>query len=308
MELLGRTLILRTAAMPWIERLVRRSRLFRPLVGRFVAGDTLESAMGPAEALCERGFRVSLDLLGENTHDRVEAVKAKDAYIDMLERVHASPHAASMNISIKMTQCGLDLDESFAEEQFREVLKVAAKYDQFVRVDMEASDYTERTISMIERVFPDHKSTGTVLQSYLYRTPDDAQRMIRLGARVRIVKGAYLEPESVAFPKKSDVDAKYIEVAKELMMHGNYPAIATHDESIIRHLKAWADEQGIAKERFEWQMLYGIRRDLQDSLRQQGYNVRVYIPFGDQWYPYFTRRLAERPANALFIFKSLFRG
>lgn len=306
--MLGRSLILKTAAWKPVERLVRRSFLFRPLVRRFIAGDTLEEAMVHVEKLAANGLATTLDYLGENTASEAEALAAKATYIAMLERIAQSPHRDKINISIKLTQCGLDQGEAFAEENFREVLTVAAKSDTFVRVDMESSDYTERTIAMIERVFPDHPNTGTVLQSYLYRTPDDTERLIRLGCRVRIVKGAYLEPDTVAFREKSKVDEAYIEIAKQFMSRGNYPAIATHDAKIIDALKAYAKAENIDRSRFEFQMLYGIRRDLQDGLRDEGYPVRVYVPFGDMWYPYFTRRLAERPANAFFILKSLFKG
>jgi proline dehydrogenase len=173
---------------------------------------------------------------------------------------------------------------------------------------MEASAYTDRTIRMIERVWPEYRNTGTVLQSYLYRTDDDVERMIALGARVRLVKGAYLEPSDVAHPEKAKVDEAYVRQAKRLLDAAFYPAIATQDERIILELKRYVAEKGIDKGRFEWQMLYGIRRDLQEGLVREGYNVRVYVPFGDAWYPYFTRRLAERPANTLFILKSLFKG
>lgn len=302
----GRTLILKTAALPLVERFVRRSFLFRPLVQRFIAGDELAEAMRNAEELCDKGLLVSLDYLGENTHTEAEARHACEQYERILTAIQASRHRDKINISIKLTQCGLDLGESYAERNFREVLERADGV--FVRVDMEASEYTERTVQMIERVFADHQNTGTVLQSYLYRSMDDVERMIKLGVRVRVVKGAYLEPESVAYPSKETVDAKYIEMAKALIERGNYPAIATHDEAIINALKAFAEERGIDKNRFEFQMLYGIRRDLQDGLHKEGYPVRVYIPYGDSWYPYFTRRLAERPANGFFILKSLFKG
>lgn len=304
---LARTLILKTAALRPVERLVRRSFLFRPLVRRFIAGDTLEEAMPKAEALAERGLFSSLDYLGENTTTLDEAIAAKNIYIDMLARIAESGHRDDINISIKLTQCGLDLGEDVCERHFREVLEVAKERNVFVRVDMESSEYTERTIAMIERVFPEFPNTGTVLQTYLFRTPADARRMIELGARVRLVKGAYLEPETIAYAAKARVDEAYVEIGKLLLQEGNYPALATQDSKIIQTLKAFAAEQGIAKERFEFQMLYGIRRDLQESLRAEGYNVRVYIPFGDRWYPYFTRRLAERPANAFFILRSLFR-
>lgn len=304
---LSRALILKTASLPPVRSLVTRSFVFRPLVNRFIAGDTLEEAMEVTEALCDQGLLATLDCLGENTTSLEEAIAARDTYIAMLRRIDRRRHKERINISIKLTQCGLDLGDDVAERNLREVLAVAKELGNFVRVDMESSAYTERTIAMIERVFPDFGNTGTVLQSYLYRTPDDARRLIALGSRVRLVKGAYLEPPSVAYRSKAKVDEMFIEVAKTLMREGHYPALATHDERIIRHLKEWAREEGIDKSRFEWQMLYGVRRDLQASLRDEGYNVRVYVPFGDRWYPYFTRRLAERPANTLFIMKALVR-
>lgn len=304
---LARSFIIKTASLKPVEALVRNSFFFRPLVTRFVAGDTLAEAMAVAEELADKGLGVSLDYLGENTKTREEAEHACDMYNQIIDAIAKSRHQASINISIKLTQCGLDIDEAWSEQNYRAVLANAAQHDIFVRVDMEASEYTERTVSMIERVFADYKNTGTVLQSYLRRSMDDVARMVRLGARVRVVKGAYLEPEKVAYPAKPTVDEKYVEMSKELMLKGNYPAIATHDERIIDQLTTFAAKQGIGKDRFEFQMLYGIRRDLQTSLRAEGYNVRVYVPYGDSWYPYFTRRLAERPANGFFILKSLFK-
>ncbi|MCE9558660.1 MAG: proline dehydrogenase family protein [Armatimonadetes bacterium] len=270
---LGRTFILKTSALKPVESLVRKSFLFRPVVKRFIAGDTLEDAMKAAEELAKVGLMSSLDYLGENTASKEEALSAIHKYKEMLTRIGKSEFAAKINISIKLTQCGLDQGLEFAEGNYREVLRIAAESDTFVRVDMEAS-----------------------------------RKMIALGARVREVKWAYLEPAAVAFPEKGLVDQKFVEMAKLLLKEGNYPAIATHDENIINVVKTFAQEQSINKARFEFQMLYGIRRDLQDSLLAEGYNVRVYIPFGDQWYPYFTRRLAERPANFLFILKSFFKG
>ncbi len=304
---LGRAIILKTAALGPIERLVRRSFLFRPMVSRFIAGDDLSSAMRAAESLASRGLNVSLDYLGENTSTREEAVHACQMYREIVSAIAQSPHQKKINISIKLTQCGLDIDPSWAEDNYRQLLWQAAESDTFVRVDMEASEYTERTLTMIEKVFGDFKNTGTVLQSYLIRALDDTRRMIALGVRIRVVKGAYLEPENVVVSSKAETDRQYIEMSKMLMREGNYPAIATHDEKIIAELKAFAIAEGIGKERFEWQMLYGIRRDLQDGLAAEGYNVRVYVPYGDSWYPYFTRRLAERPANMWFILKSMFR-
>lgn len=306
--MLARSLILRTSAMKPVEKLVRNSFMFRGLVKRFIAGDNLDQALVVAEDLVARGFHTSLDYLGENTKTEAEALAAKATYIQMLQRIAASPCAPRTNISIKLTQCGLDLGDDYAIENYREVLREAEKLGNFVRVDMEASEYTERTIQIMGRVWEDHKNTGTVLQTYLYRTPDDVELMIRLGMRTRLVKGAYLEPATVAHPEKSKVDDAYITLGKRMLEAANYPAFATQDEKIISALTVHAQEKGISQDKFEFQMLYGIRRDLQDRLKDQGYNVRVYIPFGDMWYPYFTRRLAERPANALFIAKSLFKG
>lgn len=280
---------------------------------RFIAGDTLEEAMPVALDLLQRGFKVSLDYLGENTQSEAEALQAKATYIRMLdviaEQVPPPYHGIEpLNISIKLTQCGLDQGEAFAIQNYRDVLAVAAKHDNFVRIDMEASEYTDRTVDIVTTTHKDFQNTGTVLQSYLKRTPEDVALMIDRQIRTRIVKGAYLEPPTVAFPEKAQVDQAYVTLAKQLLKSGLYPAIATQDDAIIRELNNFIDSESIDKGKFEYQMLFGIRRDLQDSLRQSGYNVRVYIPFGDSWYPYFTRRLAERPANSLFILKSLVRG
>jgi len=315
---LARTFVLKTSALRPVERMVRRSFLFRPLVRRFIAGDTLEEALTASQAILNKGLRVSLDYLGENTKSEAEALEAKATYIRMLNRIAetdvvkrydpASGEPEPLNISIKLTQCGLDQGEGFAEENYRDVLAVALPQHNFVRIDMEASEYTERTMRMIERVRPDFPNTGTVLQSYLYRTPGDIEQVIAWQARTRLVKGAYLEPAAVAIPEKAKVDLAYIEQAKQLLERGYYPALATQDENIIKTLNEFVKERGIDKKKFEYQMLYGIRRDLQEGLAAEGYNVRIYIPFGDSWYPYFTRRLAERPANAFFIAKSLFKG
>jgi proline dehydrogenase len=308
-----RSFVLRTAGAAPVERTIRRSRLFRPVVSRFIAGDTLDEALPAAQELLVNGLMVSLDYLGENTKSEEEARAACATYVEMLDRIAELPEVRAprdwpkepLNISIKLTQCGIDQGFDFAEANFRSVLEAAARHGNFVRVDMEASDYTERTLEMIERVYPDFANTGTVLQSYLYRTVEDVERVIRLGARVRLVKGAYLEPPDVAYPEKHRVDEAFVAQAKRLLEAADYPAIATHDEAIIQTLNAFVAEREIPKERFEYQMLHGIRRDLQESLCRAGYNVRVYVPFGDQWYPYFSRRLAERPANMMFILKAM---
>lgn len=303
-----RTLILRTSGLRWVRRMVTRSLVFRPLVSRFIAGESVADAIGVAESLASEGLMVSLDLLGENVASAEEAAQSLDQYLELTQAIGASKHADRINISIKLTALGLDQGEDLAEKNFRTLLSAAAGHDMFVRADMEASDYTEPTIAMIERVFPDQPNTGTVLQSALRRTDEDLARLIRLGCRIRIVKGAYLEPESVAFQDKHKVDTQYLKQSKVAIQQANYPAIATHDAAIIQELCRFVEENSIDKSTFEWQMLYGIRRDLQQALRDQGFPVRVYVPFGHEWYPYFTRRLAERPANVGFILKSLFKG
>lgn len=317
--MLSRTLILKTSALKPVEKLVRKSFLFRPLVKRFIAGDTLEEAMAACQALLDKGFSVTLDNLGENTSTEAEAQAAKATYIRMLDRIGdqspgrspedtASGAVERCNISIKLTQCGLDVGTEYAERSYRDVLDAAKQHGNFVRVDMEASAYTQRTIEIVGRVLIDYDNTGTVLQSYLIRTDEDVQTMIDLKARVRLVKGAYLEPATVAYQDKKQVDEAYVRQSKRLLAEANYPAIATHDEKIINALNEFVAEQKIDKAGFEYQMLFGIRRDLQDRLKAEGYRVRIYVPFGDAWYPYFTRRLAERPANAFFILRSLFKG
>ncbi len=313
---LVRAFVLKTAAMKPVERMVRHSKVFRSLVRRFIAGDTLEEAIEASKSLLGKGLMVTLDMLGENTKSVSEADQATASYIEMLDRISApdvqdrAPRGLGVepiNISIKLTQCGLDLGREIAEANYHSVLERSRQHGGFVRIDMEGSDYTERTIEIVTSAFERFGGTGTVLQSYLRRTPQDVETMIRLGCRIRLVKGAYLEPASVAIPEKAKVDEAYLTEAKRLLEAGKHPAIATHDEKIIGQLLAFVAERKIDKSSFEFQMLYGIRRDLQERLSATGHLVRVYVPFGDAWYPYFTRRLAERPANALFILKSLLR-
>lgn len=322
--MLIRSLVLKVAGWGWMESLVRKSFLFKPLVSRFIAGDTLADGMKASEDLLSRGFYVSLDLLGENVSTKEESDSAKASYIEMLHAIAKSnyfkPYKLSnskpplyeeiepINISIKLTQCGFDLSDEVAESNYREVLAIAKEYQTFVRVDMEGSPYTERTVALIERVLPEFPNAGTVLQAYLHRTPSDLDRMMAMKARVRMVKGAYFEPATIAFPAKATVDQKYVELSKQMLKEAHYPAIASHDEAILRELIAYVNQEKISKDSFEFQMIYGIRRDLQDWLIKEGFRVRIYVPFGDSWYPYFSRRLAERPANMWFIFKSLFKG
>jgi len=280
---------------------VRRNRLARRMASRFVAGETIDEAIPAVRALNARGITASLDLLGESVHREEEARATARSYLEILDRINAEKLDA--NVSLKLTAMGLDVSEDLCVANVQMVLERARDYDSFVRLDMESSEYTERTLQMFEhRLYPSYpKNVGIVLQSYLRRTVADVELANRLGCRVRICKGAYQEPASVAFPDKRDVDQTYVQCMHALMTDGNYPGLATHDERIIREAKRFATERKIPADRYEFQMLYGVRRDLQERLVRDGYRMRVYVPFGTQWYPYLMRRLAERPANVAFM-------
>jgi len=286
---------------PGIFGFVRKNRLARKLASRFVAGETVDEAITTLRDLNGSNLAASLDLLGESVLHAEEAQRACKTYLEVLGRIHTA--RANANVSIKLTQMGLDIDEQLCLGNMRSIIGQAKQHGSFVRIDMEQSSHTARTLQLFTDVFyPEFgNAVGVVLQSYLRRTAADVDAMISLGARVRLCKGAYQEPEDVAFPEKRDVDANYIACMERLLERGNYPGIATHDVSIIGHAKAFAKKRAIPAERFEFQMLYGVRRDLQYRLRRDGYNMRVYVPFGTHWYPYLMRRLAERPANLAFI-------
>jgi len=286
---------------PRVFRFVRQNGLAKRFASRFVAGETVDEAVAALRDLNAAGVTASLDLLGESVITADEAHAARDVYLQTLDRIRAA--RAQANVSVKLTQMGLDSDEALCIANMRAIVGRAKEHDSFARIDMEQSSYTEKTLDLFTRVFyPEFgNAVGVVLQSYLRRTAQDVEAMIALGARVRLCKGAYQEPATVAFPAKRDVDANYVACMERLLAHGNYPGIATHDERIIAHAKEYARRQGIRAERFEFQMLYGVRRDLQLGLRRDGWNVRVYVPFGTHWYPYLMRRLAERPANIAFI-------
>jgi proline dehydrogenase len=272
-----------------------------------VAGETVDTALAALADLKAAHISASLDLLGESVARAEEAKAARDTYLELLDRIHVT--AADANVSVKLTQMGLDIDERLCVENLRAILQRAKQYGSFVRIDMEGSAYTQRTLDLFTRtLYPEFgNTTGVVLQSYLRRTAADVEAMILLGTRVRLCKGAYKEPATVAFPEKRDVDANFVACLERLLDRGNYPGIATHDERILTHAKAYARGRGIDPSRFEFQMLYGVRRDLQHELRRAGYRVRVYVPFGTHWYPYLMRRLAERPANIGFILGNVLR-
>jgi proline dehydrogenase len=286
---------------------VRRNGLARRFASRFVAGESVEQGVEAARELGRRGITASLDLLGESITIESEATAARDQYLRMLDQMAAS--GVEVNVSVKLTQMGLDISEALCVANMIAILEQAAALNGFVRLDMEGSDYTERTLEFFRRRLFDRFGThcGVVIQSMLRRSEQDIENLIAMGARVRLCKGAYLEPPEVAFPDKADVDRNYVRLMERLLVAGNYPGLATHDQAIIAHAREFTRREGISSDRFEFQMLYGVRRDLQDGLRKAGYRLRVYIPFGTQWYPYLMRRLAERPANIAFMLGNIVR-
>lgn len=284
----------------------------RQAARRFVAGERLEEAIEAIKALNRQGILATLDHLGENTQTREDAVRAADEYLRILDAIR--DHGLRSNVSLKLTQMGLDLDESFGYQNTKRIVEKAKEHKNFVRIDMESSAYTDRTLALYERLRQEgYDDVGVVIQAYLHRSEQDVERLIQLGANVRLCKGAYAEPPTVAFPRKRDVDRNFLKLLEKLWgsearARGVYVAVATHDERIIRWAKRRAQELGISRDEFEFQMLYGIRRDLQQRLVGEGYRVRVYVSYGREWYPYFMRRLAERPANLLFLARHLVRA
>jgi proline dehydrogenase len=291
-----------------LKAIASRVGLRRPhsFAHRFVAGETTADAIAAAQRLEARGLTVTLDHLGERMTTRDGVMQATRAYMAIVQA--AADAGISRNLSVKLTQIGLDIDRATAIDNLRRVLDVATRADFFVRIDMEGSAYTENTLEVFESLWGiGTRNIGVVIQACLRRSPGDVARMNELGARVRLVKGAYREPKDVAFQRKAEVDAAYAALMEQLLASGTYPAIATHDPALIARARQFAADRAIGRERFELQMLYGIRRDLQRSLVEAGYHVRIYVPFGTDWFPYFMRRLGERPANLGFVFKSLAR-
>jgi proline dehydrogenase len=287
--------------------LIKRNRLARRIASRFVAGETLQSAIDVGRTLNGRGLAVSLDLLGESVSSIEETHAARDEIISTIEGVDRAK--LDGNVSVKLTQLGLDIDSELCAENMRAVLRRARDVNVFVRMDMESSAFTERTLRLFYDVLhPEFGDlTGVVIQSYLRRSEADIDTLVKLGARVRLCKGAYAEPPELAFQEREEVSGSFGRLMRRLLEEGNYPGIATHDPALIDEAVRFVEERGIGPERFEFQMLHGVRRDLQDSLRGRGFNMRVYVPFGTHWYPYLMRRLAERPANVAFMVTSLFK-
>ena len=281
------------------------SSLAQRLASRFVAGPNLEQALTVSRNLNAEAIAVTMDVLGESISSLDEARRARDAYLRTLSAIHEN--RVQGNVSLKLTQFGIDLSIDECRANVARLVEQGAALDEFVRVDMESSEYVDRTLSLVQDLHARYRTVGTVIQAYLYRSRKDIEALNERGIRVRLCKGAYLEPPSVAFPKKAQVDANYIELMQLLLDKGVYPAIATHDEKIIAATKAYAASRQISRDAFEFQMLYGIRRDLQRQLAKEGYRMRVYVPYGEAWYPYYMRRLAERPANLIFMARNFFR-
>jgi len=304
-----RALFISLSESRWLRAVAEKSILGRRVSTRFVAGPELEDVLRATKLINQNGATVSVDNLGENVTNAEEARASAQVYHRLLDAV--SSQGLQANISLKLTHMGLDVDESLARELVSGLVAKAAALKSFVRVDMEGSPYTQRTLDFVHQLHRcpgNQDAVGTVIQSYLYRSEKDVNELLAAGIRIRLCKGAYKEPPEIAFQNKSDVDANYVKLMKTLMTSGIYHGLATHDERIINEAKTFATREKISPNTFEFQMLHGIRRDLQQQLVKQGWRMRVYIPFGTEWYPYFMRRLAERPANVFFIAKNLFRS
>jgi len=306
--------MLSRSALIWLSRheglkdFATSFQIFKKLTTRFVAGETIDEAINFIREINAEGCSASFDHLNESVVSSVEADQEVSEYLNILSKIDET--GIKSNASIKLTQFGLGLDHELAYKNARRVVEEAQKRGNFVRVDMEDSAVTQVTIDIFKRLRSEFglNDVGIVLQSYLHRTLADAQELVKLPARIRICKGAYNEPPEVAYPDKKDVDDNYIRVMQVLLASGTYHGIATHDPKMIEATINFASKEGIGKDKFEFQMLYGIRRDLQRQLARDGYNMRIYVPYGKHWYPYFMRRLAERPANIWFVLKNLFKG
>ena len=304
-----RALFISLSESPSLRAVAEKSSIGRRVSTRFVAGTEVDDVLRATRLMNEKGATVSIDNLGENVTNAEEARASANVYHRLLDAI--SSQGLRANISLKLTHMGLDVDESLAHELVGGLVAKAAALKSFVRVDMEGSPYTQRTLDFVHqlhRIPGNQGAVGTVIQSYLYRSEKDVNDLLTAGIRIRLCKGAYKEPPEIAFQKKSDVDANYVKLMKTLMTSGIYHGLATHDERIIKEAKAFASREKISPDSFEFQMLHGIRRDLQQQLVKQRWRMRVYIPFGTEWYPYFMRRLAERPANVFFIARNLFRA
>jgi len=300
-----RALLIYLSHSKLLAKLVTGNPISRRMSRRFVPGEELAEAVAAARACNVAGMSVSLDHLGENVTTEQEARRARDAYLENFDRIAAEKLDA--NVSLKLTQLGLDLGDDFCFSLLESVVDRASSRGNFLRIDMEGSPYTARTIALVKRARAKYDRVGTVIQAYLYRSEQDVKDLLAIDCRIRLCKGAYREPASIAFPKKEDVDKNYVRLMQLLLPSGIYHGMATHDPRMIDATIDFAAKQGIGKDSFEFQMLYGIRTDLQQQLIRDSYRMRVYIPYGTEWFPYFMRRLAERPANLAFLLRNLFR-
>jgi proline dehydrogenase len=303
-----RSVLLSVSHWRWLGRLAIRLPFTRPMVARFVAGESLELAVPALLRARDAGFGTTVDILGESVNHADAARAAADTYVAALDVL--AQRGLDLNVSLKLSQMGLGLGPAVARENVARILVAAAGHGAFVRIDMEDHTTTDATLDLWRQLRPAMAGSGDVglvIQASLRRSAADVAGLIEERARVRLCKGAYKEPASVAYPHKADVDAAYVQLMEALLLHGTYPAIATHDDAIIDHAEAFARAHDIPPDRFEFQMLYGVRRDLQERLIGEGWAVRIYVPSGREWYPYFMRRLAERPANVAFLIRSLLR-
>jgi proline dehydrogenase len=291
-----------------LARLMTTNRLARSASTRFIAGETIEDALDLARSYQDSNMLVALDFLGEGVTSRADAEATAEEYLRAIGKIEAAGLQQRTYVSLKLTSMGLDISNELAEEMLGRIVERAERVDPpvFVRIDMEGSPYTQRTLDLFHKVFADHKNVGIVIQSALYRSAEDVDRIVAVGGGVRLCKGAYLEPATIAFQAKADVDAAYLRLSEKMLspearQNGTYLALATHDEKIIDWAKRYATEHGIPKDAFEFQMLKGVRRDLWSKLVDEGYRMRVYVPYGTHWYPYYMRRLAERPENVGFM-------
>jgi proline dehydrogenase len=298
-----RSFLLHLSRKKRVAPLIMNNVISRRVARRFVAGETLDDAIEAGREVNRAKRSASLDLLGENVSDEAGARRAAQEYVAIFDRI--AREKLDANVSLKLTQLGLDIGKPLCQELLEGIVAHAAGLENFVRVDMEGSTYTQRTVEITKRVRAKYSNVGTVMQAYLYRAEQDIKDLLNVGCRLRLCKGAYKEPPDIAFPKKADVDANYVKLMELLLSSGIYHGIATHDPAMIQATKIFVRERNIGREQFEFQMLYGIRPDLQNRLVREGYRLRVYIPFGTDWFPYFMRRLAERPANLLFFLRNV---
>jgi proline dehydrogenase len=299
-------LLLYMSEQPRLQRIAVKAQFSRRVAARFVAGEKIQDAIRAVEALNSKGSTATLDYLGENVTTKEEASVAGTEYLQALNEIHES--GVNSNVSLKLTQFGLAIDEEFCRRNAEQVVVRAREFNNFVRIDMEGSAFTDSTLRIFTALRQVYDNVGIVIQAYLFRSEKDIENVLAMNSRIRLCKGAYKEPPDISFKKKSDTDANYVKLMKILLKSGIYHGIATHDPNMIRATRDFAKQENIGKERFEFQMLYGIRRDLQEQLISEGYNLRIYVPYGEEWYSYLMRRMAERPANLMFVLRNMFRG